>query len=121
MVGLSTRSSGTATLMSRTALRSDVTEVWQYWPSQSPPSSPQNDGADAWTLPVPGMVAAVSNTSAARIRGSQQLHFACAPTAVDLSMVILIRLRSMRGSGAAVLVTVWSMNSSTTTLPVEAD
>ena len=31
-------------------------------------------------------------------------------------MVILILLRSMRGSGAAVLVTVWSIKTSTTTL-----
>ena len=36
-------------------------------------------------------------------------------------MVILTRLRSMRGSGAAVLATVWSTNSSTTTWFFDAD
>jgi hypothetical protein len=47
LVGFSTRSPGTAILMSRTAFRSDNTDVWQYCPSQSPPSSPQNDCAEA--------------------------------------------------------------------------
>jgi len=36
-------------------------------------------------------------------------------------MVILIRLRSIRGSGTWALVTVWSMKSNTTTLPMDSD
>src|SRR6478672_441846 len=47
VVGLVTRSAGMAILMSRVALRSDNTEVWQYCPSHWPPSSAQKDSAEA--------------------------------------------------------------------------
>src|SRR5689334_16118188 len=115
--------------MSRTALRSEVTAVWQYWPSQLPASSPQNDGADACVVAVLGIVAAAANTIAADsllsmrcLRSAQRSWTLLARQRPStFSMVILILLRSMRGSGAALLVTVWSMKSSTTTLSLDSD
>src|ERR1700739_1442143 len=54
VVGLVTRSSGMAILMSRVALRSDNTEVWQYCPSHWPPISAQKDCVEADATGVDG-------------------------------------------------------------------
>ena len=119
-----------ATLMSRTALRSDRTEVWQYWPFHWPPSSSQNDGADAAAVGAARQVDATHgghhgnehahpHVSSPILRATSTLLARQRPS--TNSIVILILLRSMRGSGTLVLDTDWSTKSSTTTLSLDAD
>src|SRR6478735_3478882 len=112
--GSSTISAGIATLMSRTASRWERTEVWQYWPFHWPANSSQNDGADAAAVGAPTVSAmapvATPVTMAATTRTSMLTRtsvpyphgsatWLARQRPSTNSMVILILLRSMRGSG----------------------